>query len=331
MKFLHERPSLGIISGALLALSPLFVFAQTSGGATAATYITATISFFNGYVIPFIIALAFLIFIWGIARFFIFNGGSDEARENGKRLAFWGIIAFILIVSIWGLVNALATGFGVAGGTTICPDYMKNCSAGSSAGGGATSGGNTTGTSGNNTPTNPYSTLIQGSSQPSTQTQQQTFPTSGSGRRNQNTLTPTQPQTFPASGSTQTVDSMPAQGGGTSGGGVSTLDSGLTTSESGSVIATLSAPDPSGAETLFNFTGSGNLGNFSLSNKNMGTRPFEGLAPGNYSITSVTPNGWRYAGTSCSGADSWSRLSSGAMITLKNGDTFSCTFSFTHN
>lgn len=94
-----------------------------AAGATIATYIIEMISFINFYVIPLIAGIAFIVFFWGIAKYFVIGGANEEAQEKGKQLALWGILAFVLIISTWGLVNVLIDAFGVEYGGKICPDY----------------------------------------------------------------------------------------------------------------------------------------------------------------------------------------------------------------
>lgn len=106
-----------------LAFLPSIVFAQ----ATVATYLTAFGNFLNGYIIPLIVAIAVLFFVWGLTQYLIMGAHNEESREKGRQLALWGILAFVLIVSLWGITNALISGFGIGGGRVICPDYYPNC------------------------------------------------------------------------------------------------------------------------------------------------------------------------------------------------------------
>ncbi len=102
---------ISIISVAFLA--PAFAFAQptnTFGG--IGTTVGSFISFLNSYLVPAVFALAFLLFIWGMFKFFILSGANEEGREQGKSLMLWGVIAFVMMVSIWGLVNVLSTSLG---------------------------------------------------------------------------------------------------------------------------------------------------------------------------------------------------------------------------
>lgn len=91
------------------------------------TLIGAFISFLNTSVVPLIFAVAFIVFLWNAFQFFIVKGASDEGREKAKRLMVWGILAFVLMVSIWGIVNMLVTDLGFGQEGALCPDSVPNC------------------------------------------------------------------------------------------------------------------------------------------------------------------------------------------------------------
>ncbi len=87
-------------------------------------FLTNILKFMNDTLVPFILAVAFLVFIWNVTRYFILNGGNSESQERARLVALWGITAFVIILSLWGVVNLLVTGFGLGGGVTKIPDYM---------------------------------------------------------------------------------------------------------------------------------------------------------------------------------------------------------------
>lgn len=60
--------------------------------------------------IPVIVALALLIFFWGIFLF-VRNVGDEGAREEGKKLIIWGLIALFVMVAFFGLVRIVSTTF----------------------------------------------------------------------------------------------------------------------------------------------------------------------------------------------------------------------------
>lgn len=68
--------------------------------------LTASIvTFVNGAVVPLIYALTFIVFLIGMVRFFFFGG--EEHRQKGKQFMIWGIIGFVVMFSVWGLVRLL--------------------------------------------------------------------------------------------------------------------------------------------------------------------------------------------------------------------------------
>jgi hypothetical protein len=76
---------------------------------------STVLSLINNVAVPLIFALAFIVFIWGVAKAYIFSGGETEAVAQGHRLILWGIVAFAVMISLWGLVNVVADTFGLGG------------------------------------------------------------------------------------------------------------------------------------------------------------------------------------------------------------------------
>lgn len=62
--------------------------------------------------VPLIFAVAFIVFIWGIAKYFVMGGANPESREEGQKLMLYGIIGFFVMISIWGIVNVFVNTFG---------------------------------------------------------------------------------------------------------------------------------------------------------------------------------------------------------------------------
>jgi hypothetical protein len=59
--------------------------------------------------IPVIISLAVLVFIWGVFRYVV--SSDEEAKGKGKNMMLWGIVGLFVMVSVWGLVNILIKTF----------------------------------------------------------------------------------------------------------------------------------------------------------------------------------------------------------------------------
>ncbi len=101
-----------------------FSFGYSSGGGAPAlgcsqgdiSGVACNILFIiNSVLVPVLFALAFIIFLYGVAKTYIFSGGDEEGRKAGHQLILWGIIGFVVMISIWGLVNVVANTFGLSG------------------------------------------------------------------------------------------------------------------------------------------------------------------------------------------------------------------------
>jgi hypothetical protein len=77
------------------------------------TYIATFISFLNGIVIPFMLGMAFLVFVINVFRFFILGGANPDSQEKAKQLAVYGVGAFVLIIIFWGVVGLLTSSLGL--------------------------------------------------------------------------------------------------------------------------------------------------------------------------------------------------------------------------
>ena len=66
----------------------------------------------NSYLIPFMIALAVLGFIYGVFLFFIMGSSDEEKRAQGRSLMLYALIGFVAIVALWGIVGFLIDAFG---------------------------------------------------------------------------------------------------------------------------------------------------------------------------------------------------------------------------
>ena len=69
-------------------------------------------SFINNILIPLVFAVALLVFLWGMFKYFILGGGNDDSRSEGRQLMLYSVVGFVLMVSIFGIVNLVANGLG---------------------------------------------------------------------------------------------------------------------------------------------------------------------------------------------------------------------------
>jgi hypothetical protein len=92
----------------------------TSGGINIAVikpYSDSIIGIINTILVPVLVAIAFIVFLWGVFKYLIYGGDNDTERATGKKLILWGIIAFVIIFSIWGIVNVLMGALNLSSGT----------------------------------------------------------------------------------------------------------------------------------------------------------------------------------------------------------------------
>ncbi len=78
----------------------------------------------NDILVPLIFALAFIVFLWGVFKAYILGGADETAREKGHQLILWGIIGFVVMISLWGLVNVVSNTFGLGGGFAPPPPTL---------------------------------------------------------------------------------------------------------------------------------------------------------------------------------------------------------------
>jgi len=76
-------------------------------------FLQTTIGFINGVLIPFIIGIGFLFFVWGMFQYFIAGGANDDKKEKGKSLMIYATLGFVLIITFWGIINLLTTSSGL--------------------------------------------------------------------------------------------------------------------------------------------------------------------------------------------------------------------------
>lgn len=89
-------------------------FGDGTGGPLG-TLIGGVVNFINAILIPSILALAFLVFVWGMFRYFVAGGANDDAKEKGKSLMLYATAGFVLILIFFGIVNLLVASIGLGG------------------------------------------------------------------------------------------------------------------------------------------------------------------------------------------------------------------------
>lgn len=99
-----------IITAALL-IAPAFTFAQSLAGINT---LAGGIGTIINTLIPIMMALAVLTFFWGLVKY-IASASDEAAKEGGKTLMIWGMIALFVMVALWGILGWVQAQLGLSG------------------------------------------------------------------------------------------------------------------------------------------------------------------------------------------------------------------------
>ena len=118
-----KKTILSLFSTTLVLALPLLAsaaggFADTGGdsGGKIGTFFGGILGFINQVLLPVILGIAFLMFVWGVFKFFILGGSDEEAQAKGKSLMIYAVAGFVVILAFYGIVNIVLD--GVFGGAT---------------------------------------------------------------------------------------------------------------------------------------------------------------------------------------------------------------------
>ncbi len=132
-----------------VVLLPLLTFAQKKDLEYVINDII--IKYFN-YAVYLIIALAVVMFVWNVYKYFIAGGDDVGAKKEAGQYVLWSVVGFFVILSIWGLVNILMNSFNLDNNEPrgFFPSFGKTRSNKPFDGTGTTGGFDGTGTTGGN-------------------------------------------------------------------------------------------------------------------------------------------------------------------------------------
>lgn len=118
-----------IVLLSVLGFMPLLASAQSActgtGLANAGTIqsILCRIGNILDILIPILVILGVVYFIWGVITYFI--GDDEEAKKKGRDRIIYGLIGLVVIVAMWGLVGIVLKTFNVDNSGTI-PGNIPN-------------------------------------------------------------------------------------------------------------------------------------------------------------------------------------------------------------
>lgn len=79
-------------------------------------YSNSILAVINQSLVPVLFAIAFLMFLWGVFKYFIKGATEEKSRTDGRQFILWGIIGFAVILSVWGLVSVVTGTFNLKTG-----------------------------------------------------------------------------------------------------------------------------------------------------------------------------------------------------------------------
>lgn len=88
------------------------------------TYLIDFFNFLQDILMPLLVTVVTLVFVWNATRFFIFQSDTEEGREKAKTFTLWSIVGFVVTLSVWGIVHFFANILGLNTINPIVPDYM---------------------------------------------------------------------------------------------------------------------------------------------------------------------------------------------------------------
>ena len=91
-------------------------------------YANSIVGVINGILVPVLIAIAFLVFLWGIYNRFIKGANDPKAFEIGRTLTLYGVIGFVIIFSVWSIVWIFMATLGLSTDTSPTPPTIGNSS-----------------------------------------------------------------------------------------------------------------------------------------------------------------------------------------------------------
>lgn len=105
-----------IVSSLALAL-PLAAAAQNLQA------IVTTIRNIVNTIIPLFMVVAVAVFLWGIVKY-ITAAGDEEKAKSARGYIIYGLIGIFVMIAFWGIIQIVASTFGVTtGGTLPAPTF----------------------------------------------------------------------------------------------------------------------------------------------------------------------------------------------------------------
>lgn len=91
------------------------VSATASGQQTLSTVVQLLVAYLNQALLLFM-AFAIVMFVWYVIQYFI---KPNEDRKNAGLYVMYSVFGFVIILSIWGIVNIVTNTFGITNSNSM--------------------------------------------------------------------------------------------------------------------------------------------------------------------------------------------------------------------
>jgi len=120
-----------VLALAISFAAPIITFAAFNSSQLQG-YKDTLVSIINDILVPAIMSVAFLVFMWGVYKYFFWKGESETERATGRTLILYGVIGFVIIACVWGIVAIFSSTLGLSAGNMPNPPTFGNTSSQSS-------------------------------------------------------------------------------------------------------------------------------------------------------------------------------------------------------
>lgn len=89
-------------------------FALAAGDLSNVNVLATGIGTIVSTLVPIVMVLAVLVFFWGLVKY-IASASDEAAKEGGKTLMIWGMVALFIMVALWGILGWVQDNLGLTG------------------------------------------------------------------------------------------------------------------------------------------------------------------------------------------------------------------------
>ncbi len=93
----------------LALLTPVLALAQFG---EIDSFLGKVSTFINNTLIPLLFAVALMMFLYGVFNYFIVGKNQADKKDEGRSYMIWSIAGFVVMISVFGIVNLIANGLG---------------------------------------------------------------------------------------------------------------------------------------------------------------------------------------------------------------------------